>query len=427
MTTVPSASVAPDQLAIDGNRLWKFLMDLAEIGAYDDQATGLVGINRQALTDGDREGRRLIILWMEEAGLEVSIDEMGNIFGRREGLEPCLDALMAGSHIDTVATAGAFDGCLGVLGALEVVRSLNDAGIQTRRPIVIAAWTEEEGVRFSTDMLGSAVAAGRLSLDYAYDLADEGGLRFGDELERIGFKGPRPVRLDSPHAYVECHIEQGPVLAQEGYAVGVVTGVQAISWQKVTLHGRAAHAGTTPIGLRIDAGLAAAQIIVEARRMVNSGEYGQLRATVGHIRASPGLPSVVPDLAEITVDLRNPDDTLMAKAEADLEEFFAALPETQPGLRVEARRVARTRAVSFSNEIQDVIDASADTHGFDTMRLTSGAGHDAQEMAAITPTAMIFVRGQYDGISYNPREYSTPEDCAAGISVLAKTMLELSA
>ncbi|OFI40041.1 Zn-dependent hydrolase [Arthrobacter sp. SW1] len=412
-------------LTINGERLWQSLMELAKIGAYDDAATGLVGINRQSLTDEDREGRRLVMSWMEEAGLDVTVDQMGNIFGRREGTEPSAAPVMAGSHIDTVATAGAFDGCLGVLGALELVRSLNDAGLQTRRPLVIAAWTEEEGVRFGTDMLGSAVAAGRLSLDYAYDLVDEAGLRFGDELERIGFMGERPVRLDAPHAYVEAHIEQGPVLQQKGLAVGVVTGVQAISWQKVTLHGRAAHAGTTPTELRVDAGLAAAQVIVQVRAMVDSGLYGQLRATVGHVRTSPGLPSVVPDLAEITVDLRNPDDALMAKAEADLEAFLLELPHKQPGLRVETKRMAKTTAVPFSEEIQSAIATAAQDLGHETMRLMSGAGHDAQEMAAIAPTAMIFVRGQYDGISHNPREYSTPEDCAAGINVLAKAILQL--
>ncbi|MFK0002711.1 M20 family metallo-hydrolase [Paenarthrobacter sp. NPDC090522] len=414
-------------LAINSERLWQSLMDLAAIGAYDDDATGLVGINRQSLTDEDGEGRRLVIGWMEEAGLEVTVDQMGNIFGRREGTDPEAAPVMAGSHIDTVATAGAFDGCLGVLGALEVIRSLNDAGLTTRRPIVITAWTEEEGVRFGTDMLGSAVAAGRLTLDYAYNLADEAGLRFGDELERIGFKGERPVRLQAPHAYVEAHIEQGPVLQQEGLAIGVVTGVQAISWQKVTLHGRAAHAGTTPTELRLDAGLAAAQIIVHVRAMVNSGKYGQLRATVGHVRTSPGLPSVVPDLAEITVDLRNPDDALMAQAEHDLAAFLAELPSAQPGLRVETKRMAKTDAIPFNEVVQDTIAGVARGLGHEAMPLMSGAGHDAQEMAAITPTAMIFIRGQYDGISHNPREYSTPEDCAVGITVLAQTILELCA
>ena len=415
------------ELTIDADRLWSDLMELAAIGAYDDEATGLVGVNRQSLTDEDRAGRELLLSWMEELDLGITVDEMGTIFGRREGQDPELDPVLIGSHIDTVATAGAFDGCLGVLGGLAVLRSFDEAGLRPCRPIVVAAWTEEEGVRFGTDMLGSAVAAGRLSLDHAYGLTDAEGHRLGDELERIGFKGERPVRLDPPHAYLECHIEQGPVLAQEDRQIGVVTGVQSISWQKVTLHGRAAHAGTTPTELRIDAGLAAAQIIVEVRRMVDSGAYGRLRATVGHIEASPGLPSVVPDRAEITVDLRNPDDEDMARAEADLAEFLDRLPTSQPGLRVETAQMARTKAVPFSEAVQDTIETAAKDRGYDSMRIMSGAGHDAQEMAAIAPAAMVFVRGQHQGISHNPREYSTPEDCAAGIEVLASAVKELSA
>ncbi len=416
------------RLTINGERLWASLMELAAIGAHHDEATGLVGVNRQSLTDEDAAGRRLLIQWMEEAGLTVTVDEMGTIFGCRAGTEPESAAVMAGSHIDSVATAGAFDGCLGVLGALEVVRSLNEVGITTRRPLVIAAWTEEEGVRFGTDMLGSAVAAGRLPLEYAYDLTDAAGLRFGDELVRIGFRGEQPVRLDPPHAYVECHIEQGPVLLREDLAIGVVTGVQAISWQKVRLRGRAAHAGTTPTELRIDAGLAAAQVVVKVREMVDSGRYGRLRATIGHIATSPGLPSVVPDQAELTVDLRNPDDEHMAAAERELAAFLEMLPDLQPapGLGVETERMARTRQVPFDEGIQDTIAAAAADAGHETIRLMSGAGHDAQEMAAICPTAMIFVRGQYDGISHNPREFSTPEDCAAGITVLADTVLRLT-
>jgi N-carbamoyl-L-amino-acid hydrolase len=365
---------------------------------------------------------------MEEAGLTVTIDPMGSIFGRRAGLRDDLAPVMMGSHIDTVGTAGAFDGCLGVLSGIEVVRTLDDHGITTVRPLVVAAFTEEEGVRFGTDMLGSAVAAGRLTLEHAYDLTDAAGLRFGDELARIGFRGDRPVRIDPPHAYVECHIEQGPVLLREGLAVGVVTGVQSISWQRITVHGRAAHAGTTPTELRLDAGLAAAQIVVKVREMVDSGEYGRLRATVGHLATSPGLPSVVPDRAELTVDLRNPDDDHMAAAEAELASFLETLPQRQPapGLRVESERMARTRQVPFDERIQDTIAAVAAEQGHETIRLMSGAGHDAQEMAAITPTAMIFVRGQHDGISHNPREYSTPEDCAAGIAVLAGTLLRLA-
>ena len=421
-----SASTNTDLITVNGKRLWDTLMELGKIGAYTDPLTQLVGVNRQSLTDEDALGRKLFVSWLEEAGLEVTIDEMGTIFGRRAGKQNELAPVMAASHIDTVATAGAFDGCLGVLGALEVIRTLNERGIETERPIEIAAFTEEEGVRFGTDMLASAVAAGRLSLDYAYDLVDESGLRFGDELERIGFKGKRKVSLTPPYAYVECHIEQGPVLANEGYAIGVVSGVQSISWQKVILHGRAAHAGTTPTELRIDAGLAASQIVVHVRDMVNSGKYGRLRATVGHMMTSPGLPSVVPDRAEITVDLRNPDDAMMTAAEADFAVFLTTLPELQPGLRVETKRMAKTLHVPFSEHIQNTIASAARGLGLETMSLLSGAGHDAQEIAAIAPTAMIFVRGQYDGISHNPREYSTPEDCEAGINVLANALFRLA-
>jgi N-carbamoyl-L-amino-acid hydrolase len=421
-----SPHLAPGLLAINAERLWADLVELARIGAYDDPATGLVGVDRQSLTDADAAGRRLLIGRLQAAGLSVTVDEMGSIFGRREGAEPGLAPVVAGSHIDSVPTAGAFDGCLGVLGALEAVRTLTEAGITTRRPLVVAAWTEEEGVRFGTDMLGSAVAAGRIALADAHDLRDADGLRLGDELARIGFAGDRPVRLDPPHAYVECHIEQGPELLRDGLPIGVVTGVQAISWQKVLLHGRAAHAGTTPTELRVDAGLAAAQLIVEVRRMVDSGEYGRLRGTVGQLHAHPGIPSAVPDLVELTVDLRNADDEAMARAEADLARFLTTLPELQPGLRVETRRMARTRAVPFSPDVQDVFAATADDLGLPWRRIMSGAGHDAQELAAIAPTAMVFVRGQYDGISHNPREYSTPEDCAAGVTVLANALLRLA-
>jgi N-carbamoyl-L-amino-acid hydrolase len=426
--TDTSIGTAPQStlLTVNADRLWASLMELAKIGAYDDAATGLVGVNRQSLTDEDAAGRRLVVSWMREAGLEVRVDQMGNIFGRREGLDPDAAPVMSASHIDTVATAGAFDGCLGVLGALEVIRSLNDANIVTRRPIVIAAFTEEEGVRFGTDMLGSAVAAGRLTLDYAYNLTDSEGLRLGDELERIGFKGTDDVRLSPPHAYVECHIEQGPVLAQEGFEIGVVTGVQAISWQKITIHGRAAHAGTTPTELRVDAGLAAARTIVKVREMVDSGNYGRLRGNVGYIATEPGLPSVVPHRAEMTIDLRNPDDDHMANAEKDLAEFIAALESAQPGLRVETQRMAKTNAVPFDEVVQKAIAESVDALGYQHMPLMSGAGHDAQEIAAIAPTAMIFIRGEYDGISHNPREYSTPEACGHGIDVLANTLVRLA-
>lgn len=417
-----------EHLRINGERLWQSLEELAKIGAYQDEATGLTGVNRQSLTDGDAEARQLVTGWMEEAGLTVTVDAMGSIFGRRDGLENDLAPVMFGSHIDTVATAGMFDGPLGALGALEVIRSLNEQGIVTRRPLEVAAFTEEEGVRFGVSMLASAVSTGRLTREYAYDRTDLNGLRYGDELERIGAKGNRPPIADNPpYAFVECHVEQGPILENAGVPVGVVTGVQAISWHRVTLHGRAAHAGSTPTELRIDAGLAAAQIVVKLREMVNSGDYGQQRATVGRLQTYPGLPNVIPVRAEMTIDLRNPDEAAMARMEADLATFMETLPEIQPGLRVEAERMAGTRQVPFDAHVQQIIATTAEELGYPTISLMAGAGHDAQEMAALVPTAMIFVRGQYNGISHNPREFSTPEDCEAGINVLGNTVLRLSA
>ncbi|MFI0712531.1 Zn-dependent hydrolase [Streptomyces inhibens] len=415
-----------DLITVNGDRLWQSLKDLAEIGAYEDERTGLRGVNRLALTDADAAGRRLVISWMEQAGLSVRIDRMGNIYGRREGTDPAARPVLTGSHIDSVATAGAFDGCLGVLGGIEAVRTLNERGITTRRPLEVAVFTEEEGVRFGTDMLGSAVAAGRLSAAYAHALTDRDGATLGDELARTGFAGPVDERLDAPHAYVECHIEQGPVLARAGVEVGVVTGVQGISWQEITFHGRAAHAGTTPTELRADAGLAAAQLIVRLRAMVDSGSYGELRATVGHLIVHPDLTNIVPARAELTVDLRNPDDAAMARAEEDLAAFLRTLESGQPGLSIATRRMARTAHVPFDEGVQKIIARAADDHDLAHLSLLSGAGHDAQEIAALCPTAMIFVRGEYDGISHNPREYSTPEACAHGVDVLATALLRLA-
>lgn len=426
MTTETAPADAAALLEIDGERLWGRLQALGAVGAYADRPTGLTGVNRLALTDADAEGRRLVIEWMRAAGLEVAVDEMGNLHGRREGRHPQAAPVRIGSHIDSVATAGIFDGCLGVLGGIEVLTRLAEEDILTDRPIVVTAFTEEEGVRFGTDMLGSAVAAGRIGLRAAYDLADADGRRLEDELVRTGFLGPQKVRMDPPHAYLECHIEQGPVLLHAGLTVGVVTGVQAISWQRVTLRGRAAHAGTTPTELRIDAGLAAAELVVQLREMVDSGRYAALRATCGQVTFRPGLANVVPHTAEVLVDLRNPDDEAMARAEADLAAYLDALRERHPGLVVETTRLARTAAVPFDAGLQSSIEQVAGELGLDTMRLISGAGHDAQELAAIGPAAMVFVRGQFDGISHNPREYSTPEDCAAGVTVLANTVVRLA-
>ncbi len=414
----------PPLLRIDRERLWANLMQLKEIGGYDDPG-GLRGVRRLTLTEEDAQARRLVIGWMEEVGLRVRVDRIGNVFGTRRATEPALPCVLIGSHIDTVATAGAFDGTLGVLGAIEVVRALDAAGIRTRRPVEVAFFTEEEGVRFGTDMLGSAVAAGRIDLDDALKLTDADGISVRDALADIGFDGTTPVPRPAPHAYLECHIEQGPVLAAAGVDVAVVTGVQGISWQRLTLDGVPAHAGTTPIELRRDAGLAAAEVAVELRRMCDSGDFGALRATVGRLELTPGQTNVIPARAVLTVDLRNPDDAHQAAAEAHLAAFVEAV-ERRHGVRASWERLARTPMVPFDPGVQEVLVACADRLGLAHLRTMSGAGHDAQEMAALCPTAMVFVAGEHGGISHNPREYSRPEVCGHGVDVLANAVLVLA-
>jgi N-carbamoyl-L-amino-acid hydrolase len=332
---------------------------------------------------------------------------------------------MSGSHIDSVPTAGRFDGCLGVLGALEVVRTLNEHRIETARPIEIAFFTDEEGCRFGTDMLGSAVAVGRLPLEQALGLKDRDGLTVAGELEKIGFAGKHEVRLPKPHAYVECHVEQGPILAAAKQDLGVVTGVQAISWQELTLVGKSAHAGTTPMALRKDAGVAASRIHLRMHEMATSGRYGEMRATMGGFAPVPGMVNIVPGRVWCTVDLRNPDDAKMAQAERDLAAFIREV-ESETGVQIQSRQTAKTPRIHFSKDVQAVLARKMEEAGHCHQSIISGAGHDAQELASLCPTAMIFVPGEYDGISHNPREYSTPEACRNGVDILLQAILELA-
>jgi N-carbamoyl-L-amino-acid hydrolase len=333
---------------------------------------------------------------------------------------------MSGSHIDSVPTGGAFDGALGVVGALEVVRTLNDAGAVTRRPIEVGFFTDEEGARFGTDMLGSATACGRLALETAHGLRDRDDKSVRGELERIGFLGEAPARIEPPRAYVELHIEQGPVLAHAGMEAGVVTGVQAISWLELTIAGKSCHAGTTPMELRRDPGLAAARINVKLHEMVRSGAFGlALRVTMGRIEPIPNRVNVVPERVVCTVDLRNPDDAAMRRAEHELERFLQQLEQEQ-GVTIAARQTARTESVTFSSDIQGIIERKMKKAGLRYQHIVSGAGHDAQEFAAICPSGMIFIPGEYDGISHNPREYSTKEACARGADILFHTLVELA-
>ena len=293
------------------------------------------------------------------------------------------------------------------------------------RDVEVGFFTEEEGVRFGTDMLGSAVTAGRIALDHAYKLTDDDGKTVQDELARIGFDGDVDERRPIPHAYIECHIEQGPILADAGVDVGIVEGVQSISWQRLTIRGEAAHAGTTPIDSRRDAGLVAASVVVEVRRMCDSGQYGQLRATVGSLTVAPGQTNVIPHRATLTVDLRNPDDALMTAAEQHLADHLDALA-AEHGVDIAAERMAKTPVVPFDRGIQDVLATTARDLSLPFVRVMSGAGHDAQEIAAICPAAMVFVAGEHGGISHTPREYSNPDACGNGIDVLANAVLGLA-
>jgi N-carbamoyl-L-amino-acid hydrolase len=355
----------------------------------------------------------------------VRVDRIGNVYATRPGRDRSLPCVLMGSHIDTVATGGAFDGTLGVLGGIEVMRTLNDAGIQTLRDIEVGFFTEEEGVRFGTDMLGSAVTAGRIPLEVARKLTDADGATVGDELIRIGFDGDAHERRPIPHAYLECHIEQGPILAGADVDIGIVEGVQSISWQRLTIRGEAAHAGTTPIATRHDAGLVAASVVVEARRMCDSGDFGQLRATIGNFDLASGQTNVIPHQATLTIDLRNPADDLMTGAEQHLAGYVDEL-SAQHGVQIAWERMAKTAVVPFHPGIQDLLAATADDLGLPYMRTMSGAGHDAQEIATICPTAMLFVASENGGISHTPREYSTPAACANGTDVLANAVLRLA-
>ncbi len=414
------------QQTINTDRLMASLEELGAIGAYHDEDADVMGVRRLALSPEDAEGRRLVRKWFEEAGLTASTDAIGNTYADRMGLDPDLSPVMSGSHIDSVPTGGKFDGALGVLGALEVIRTLNDHDITTRRPLTIAFFTDEEGCRFGTDMLGSAVATGRIPLEQAYALTDADGKSVKDELAAIGFLGDEPVGQRRPAAFIECHVEQGPSLIHEGFDLGAVTGVQGISWRKLTITGASAHAGATPMSFRKDPGLAAAKINCRIHEMCASGEYGpDMRATMGVITPEPGMINVIPGRVTATVDLRNPDDDAMRRAEADLDAYQQEIAE-QLQVTIDSQQTARTPAVAFDEAVIAAVEAAARVQGLKCRRILAGAGHDAQEWSTVCKTAMIFTPGLHDGISHNPRELSTPKHCADAVNTLLSMILALS-
>jgi N-carbamoyl-L-amino-acid hydrolase len=406
---VNATSPAP---AIDGTALTRRLEQLGQIGRTAER-----GLTRLALTEADRDGRDLLTAWMSELDLDVEIDAIGNIYGtwHSGGGKP----VMIGSHIDTVVNAGIYDGAYGVLAGLEVVAALRRAGVQPRIPLTVAAFTNEEGVRFTPDMMGSLVVAGTLSLEEAYAALDADGVSVGRALNEIGYRGRSHPTEHAPQLYLELHIEQGPVLHDEGIRIGVVEGVRGISWQRLVIHGEANHAGTTPMHRRVDAGHAAARIQVFLRDLASSN--GTLHATVGSIALEPNAINVIPGEASITVDLRDTEDRLLTEAERQLATYCRQLEE-EIGVAITSRRLARFAPVVFARDAVDQVEAAAKSRGLPVRRMTSGAGHDAQMMAAVAPTAMIFVPS-VDGVSHSPCEHTVPEDIVNGANVLLDVTL----
>lgn len=399
------------------DRLMARIDEHAGIGAIDGG-----GVCRIALTDADQQGRDQLVRWMKQLALDVRVDRIGNIFGIRAGRTNAAP-VMTGSHIDTVATGGRYDGNYGVMAGLEVVRWLDEQQIVTERPIVIAAFTNEEGVRFQPDMMGSLVHAGGYPLRQALDTIGTDGKRLGDELLRIGYAGDMACGAIVPHAYVELHIEQGPVMEAEHIEIGAVENLQGISWQEFAITGQSNHAGTTPMRLRRDAGYCAAAIAVFVRELALRYGGSQV-ATVGSITLQPNLINVIAARATVAVDLRNTDESTLQRAEQELADFVQRLGAEQ-AVAIEARRLVRFEPVAFDQRLVRLIEASANARGHRTRRMTSGAGHDAQMMARICPSAMIFVPSA-KGISHNPREHTEPADLARGANVLLDVVLALA-
>lgn len=414
--------MAPEPLRIDLDRLLGRIEALGEIGAVHG-SNGERGCARLALTDADRAGRDLVVTWMRDLGLAVSIDGIGNVFATRPGTDPTLAPVMTGSHIDTVRTGGRFDGNLGVLAGLEVVETLLQHGVETPRGITVAFFTDEEGARFAPDMLGSLVYVGGLGVEDALDVrAADDGARLGDELDRIGYAGPLPVPAASfPAAYVELHIEQGPILEAAGVTIGVVEGVQGISWTELTVTGQSAHAGTTPMRLRHDPLVVAARIADLARRIATDLGGDQV-ATVGRFDVHPDLVNVVPASVILTVDLRNTDELVLRDAEQRLHAGVAELAAAE-GVTVASRSLARFEPVRFDPDMIARVERAAHDLGHSTLRMPSGAGHDAQMLARVCPTAMIFTPS-VGGLSHNIAEYTEPADIEAGANTLLRVLTD---
>lgn len=406
---------AKQNLVIDGKRLWDAIMETAAFGA-----TPKGGIKRLTLSDDDRKVRDWFKRACEDLGLKVSVDSCGNMFAVRPGKSAKLLPIAMGSHLDTQPTGGKFDGVLGVLGALEAMRTLNEVGYETNAPLMIVNWTNEEGSRFAPAMLASGVYAGVFTQDYAYAREDREGKKFGDELQRIGYRGPHTIGSQKFQAMFELHIEQGPILEAESRMVGIVTGVQGMRWYEVTVKGQEAHTGATPMTLRRNALLAAARMI-EAIHKVGMDHLPGV-ASVGLIENRPNSRNVVPGEVFFTVDLRHPDDAVLDRMETAYRSALQAIAAADK-LELDEKRIWISPAVKFDPRLIQCVKAGAEKSGFTTREMASGAGHDAAYIARVAPTTMIFVPC-LGGLSHNEEESTTFEECSAGAQVLLNAVLE---
>jgi beta-ureidopropionase / N-carbamoyl-L-amino-acid hydrolase len=404
-------------VGIDRKRLEQSIDELGRIGA-----TPRGGLTRLALTDEDKRGRDLMVRWMRDAGLRVTVDAMGNIFGERAGSAP-LPPVMMGSHVDSVPTGGKYDGQLGVLCGLETIRALNTHGIRTRHPVTLAIFTNEEGARFQPAMIASGVMAGKIPLEDAYNTRDKDGLRLVDELERIGYLGSEPCVPRPFRAYLELHIEQGPFLEEEGLSVGVVDGIVAIAWSRLTIHGVQDHAGPTPMRIRHDALVAAAEVVTGVRTIAKE-LGGDLVTTVGNLVVHPNIPNAIPGKVTMSIDMRDPRDETLEVARRCLDAVVKAACDRE-GVRGELEHYWRVPYTPFAPDVVAAVERAATAVGAPFRHILSGAGHDAQYMAAIGPAGMIFVPSR-DGRSHCEEEFTPMDDIEHGAATLFLAVVDLA-
>jgi len=407
------------ELRIDAERLWSTIMETARFGATEKG-----GIRRLTLTDLDRQVRDWFVAACKQAGCTVSVDDMGNIFARRPGRDNSRPPIAIGSHLDTQPSGGKFDGVLGVLAGLEVLRTLNECGIETQAPMEVIDWTNEEGSRFAPAMLSSGVFTGVFSKDYAYGREDREGKRFGDELARIGYRGSLPCGEHKLGAHFELHIEQGPILEAEGKTIGVVTGAQGVRWYEATVGGVDSHAGSTPMPMRHDALLAAARMI-QAVNEVALAHAPHAVGTVGLIEARPNSRNVIPGHTFFTIDFRHPADPVLDAMEQEARDTFRRIADSV-GVSLAFERVWSAAPVQFHQDCVAAVQRAAEQLGYPSRKIVSGAGHDSVYVAAVAPTSMVFIPCE-KGISHNELEKAEPEHAAAGANVLLHAVLDMDA